>query len=112
MEFQEWKKEFAKIWPGNVEHLSGDMLLQIYSIGKPKLGLPEGAKLGSDIGNYVFFTGTHEHRYPRKEGYYGIITQWRQAMNFWDMAAYRVDVFKEGKYLTSITTEWGNITDK
>ena len=69
-------------------------------------------KLGSNTGNKVFFDGKLVNRYPKKDGYYGIITGCAPARNYNLMAKYHVDAMRNGKYVYTVVCEWGDITDK
>ena len=69
-------------------------------------------KLGSNPGDNVFFDDYYKNRFPKSQGFYGEITGCTPARNYNLMAKYNVDVFQNGEYVTTITCEWGDITDK
>lgn len=45
--------------------------------------------------------------YPKSEGYYGFEVGYQPAYHYWQDAKYTIDIFKEGKFVTSITCKHG-----
>jgi hypothetical protein len=46
-------------------------------------------------------------RYPLEDGYYGFVVGDRPALHVWEMRKYTIDVFQNGKYVTTIVCEHG-----